>query len=70
MRILPREQWTSFANRLIWHGRRVCHAKKPDHDHCVLAPLCPSATLIVAPPKRAAVRRASPLRKKATRVRR
>jgi endonuclease III len=46
MRLVPPAQWTSFANRLIWHGRRVCHAKAPDHDHCSLAPLCPSATLV------------------------
>jgi endonuclease III len=45
MRVVPREQWTSFSNRLIWHGRRVCHARRPDHDHCVLAPICPSALL-------------------------
>jgi endonuclease III len=44
--VLPREEWTPFANRLIWHGRRVCHAKKPDHEHCLLAPICPSATLV------------------------
>ena len=42
MRLLPRERWIELANRLIWHGRRVCHAKTPDHEHCVLAPLCPS----------------------------
>ncbi len=46
MELLPREQWTPFANRLIWHGRRVCHAKKPDHENCLLAPLCPTATLV------------------------
>jgi endonuclease-3 len=39
---IPRDQWTHFANRLIWHGRRVCFAKQPDCDHCALAPLCPS----------------------------
>jgi endonuclease III len=44
--LLPRDQWISFSNRLIWHGRRVCDAKKPDHEHCILAPLCPSATLV------------------------
>ena len=45
MRLIPRDQWSIFAHRLIWHGRRVCHAKKPDCDHCGLAPLCPSAGL-------------------------
>jgi endonuclease-3 len=45
MRLLPREQWTIFAHRMIWHGRRVCMAKNPDHDNCLLAPLCPTATI-------------------------
>jgi len=45
MRLVPRDQWSIFAHRLIWHGRRVCHAKQPDCDHCTLAPLCPSAGL-------------------------
>ena len=43
MRLLPREQWTDFAHRLIWHGRRVCFAQRPDCEHCALAPECPSA---------------------------
>jgi endonuclease-3 len=43
MRELPRDQWISFADRLIWHGRRVCFARKPDCEHCALAPICPSA---------------------------
>jgi endonuclease-3 len=45
MRLVPRDQWSIFAHRLIWHGRRVCHAKKPDCENCMLAPLCPSAAL-------------------------
>src|SRR6185503_12796722 len=45
MRLVPRDQWSMFAQRLIWHGRRVCHAKKPDCEHCLLAPHCPSAGL-------------------------
>jgi endonuclease-3 len=44
MALLPQEQWTSFGNRLIWHGRRVCHAKVPDCEHCGLSPICPSST--------------------------
>jgi endonuclease-3 len=40
--LLPRSEWTAFANRMIWHGRRVCHAKRPACDQCGLAPLCPS----------------------------
>ena len=46
MRLLPRNQWARFSNRLIWHGRRVCTAKNPDHEHCILAPVCPSASLV------------------------
>jgi endonuclease-3 len=45
MRVVPRDQWSIFAQRLIWHGRRVCFAKKPDCEHCPLAPVCPSAGL-------------------------
>jgi endonuclease III len=52
MALVPREQWTSFANRLIWHGRRVCFAKNPDHDNCLLAPLCPSAGLVTLTARR------------------
>jgi endonuclease-3 len=52
MSLLPREQWTPFSNRLIWHGRRICHAKKPDHEHCLLAPICPSATIVTLPAPR------------------
>jgi len=55
MKLLPREQWTLFAHRLIWHGRRVCFAKNPDHENCLLAPICPSATLVtLGPTKKAA----------------
>lgn len=48
MQQVPRDQWSIFAHRLIWHGRRMCHAKKPDCEHCTLAPLCPSAGLFGA----------------------
>lgn len=71
MKLLPREQWTPFANRLIWHGRRICMAKNPDHDHCPLAPLCPSATLVDLPSTRPGAKRVLKLdpaaKKKATR---
>lgn len=43
--LLPRPEWVTFPNRLIWHGRRVCFAKKPACETCGLAPLCPSAEL-------------------------
>jgi endonuclease-3 len=43
--LLPRSEWVTFPNRLIWHGRRVCFARKPACESCGLAPLCPSAEL-------------------------
>jgi endonuclease-3 len=46
MQILPREQWQPFADRLIWHGRRVCFAKQPDCEHCELSPVCPSTLAV------------------------
>ncbi len=48
MEILPQDQWTDFAHRLIWHGRRVCLAKAPDCDHCSLLPHCPTGSTITS----------------------
>lgn len=45
MACLPRGEWKTFADRVIWHGRRVCFAKQPQCEQCTLAPLCPSAEL-------------------------
>jgi endonuclease-3 len=39
--LIPPAAQTAFSHRLIWHGRRVCHAKKPACADCVLARLCP-----------------------------
>ena len=39
--ILPRNQWISFSTRMILHGRRVCSARSPRCDGCVLAEVCP-----------------------------
>jgi len=43
MTIIPREDWIDFSHQLIWHGRQVCHARRPDCPHCPLNDLCPSA---------------------------
>ena len=43
MALIPRDGWISISHRLILHGRRVCHARKPDCARCTLADLCPSA---------------------------
>jgi endonuclease III len=42
-KILPEDRWRRFSDILIYHGRAVCSARKPDHDKCVIADLCPSA---------------------------
>ncbi len=40
--LFPRSEWTALSHRLIWHGRRVCHARTPACGACPLAHLCPS----------------------------
>jgi endonuclease-3 len=40
--LVPRKDWTILSHRLIWHGRRICHARRPACGACPLAPLCPS----------------------------
>jgi endonuclease-3 len=40
MQIIPRERWIQFSHQLIWHGRRVCHARKPKCIECNLESLC------------------------------
>ncbi len=40
--LLPRKDWTLASHRLIFHGRRVCHARKPACGACAVARLCPS----------------------------
>ena len=40
--LLPEERWTMACHRLIFHGRRVCHSRRPACGACVLADLCPS----------------------------
>jgi len=39
--LLPETDWTFSSHALIWHGRRVCNARKPDCDNCSLRPDCP-----------------------------
>jgi endonuclease III len=40
MQIIPREKWIQFSHQLIWHGRRVCAARKPKCAECNLEKLC------------------------------
>lgn len=41
-KLWPQERWIMSGHRLIWHGRRVCFARKPSCATCTLRPLCPS----------------------------
>ena len=40
MRAIPKEKWSKAHHYLIYHGRRVCHARRPDCAHCTLSPWC------------------------------
>jgi endonuclease-3 len=40
MKIIPQEKWIQFSHQLIWHGRRVCHARKPKCTECNMESLC------------------------------
>ena len=40
--LIPQKEWTNLSQRMIWHGRRVCHSRKPACGACALAKLCPS----------------------------
>ena len=43
MQLAPQEEWTDVSHLLIFHGRRVCSAKKPNCAECTISHLCPSA---------------------------
>lgn len=50
--LLPQEEWIDFSHRLIWHGRRVCQARKPKCEECSLAEICPKVGVKPAKVKR------------------
>jgi endonuclease III len=43
IKLVPREDWARFPHLLIWHGRRVCYARRPRCEDCVVNDLCPSS---------------------------
>jgi len=43
IRLVPREDWARLPHLLIWHGRRVCDARRPACERCVISDLCPSS---------------------------
>jgi endonuclease-3 len=52
--LFPKAEWTMLSHRLIFHGRRVCHSRKPACGACGIAPLCPSYGLGPTDPEQAA----------------
>jgi endonuclease III len=52
--LLPKKEWTIFSHRVIWHGRRVCHSRKPACGACAIARWCPSFGEGVTDPSAAA----------------
>lgn len=40
--LIPQKEWTNLSQRMIWHGRRICHSRKPACGACPLAKICPS----------------------------
>jgi endonuclease III len=40
--LIPKKEWTILSHRVIWHGRRICHSRKPACGACPIARLCPS----------------------------
>ncbi len=44
-KLLPEAKWRRFSDVLIYHGRDVCNARKPDHDQCKIFHLCPSNSI-------------------------
>jgi endonuclease III len=49
MRLVPRDDWGRFPHLLIWHGRRVCDARRPACERCVVNDLCPSSRVEAMP---------------------
>jgi endonuclease-3 len=45
MSITPKREWGNLSHLLIFHGRQICQAKKPNHEKCVLYDICPSRTI-------------------------
>jgi len=40
--LIAQKEWTNLSQRMIWHGRRICHSRKPACGACPMAKLCPS----------------------------
>jgi endonuclease III len=49
IRLVPRPDWGRFPHLLIWHGRRVCDARRPRCEGCVVSDLCPASRVPATP---------------------
>jgi endonuclease-3 len=45
LEITPKSEWENLSHLLIFHGRKICQAKKPNHKECVLYDICPSRNI-------------------------
>ena len=55
MELIPQREWTNLSQRMIWHGRRRCFARKPACGACPLSELCPSFGIGETDPIKAAL---------------
>ncbi len=53
--LIPQNEWTNLSQRMIWHGRRICHSRKPACGACPLAKVCPSFGIGEMDPVKAAL---------------
>ena len=53
--LIPQKEWTNLSQRMIWHGRRICHSRKPACGACPVAKICPSVGIGEMDPANAAL---------------
>jgi endonuclease-3 len=53
--LIPQREWTNLSQRMIWHGRRICHSRKPACGACPVAKICPSVGIGEMDPAKAAL---------------
>lgn len=56
MGIIPKDNWIHFSNALIFHGRRICHARSPKCNICILGKYCPRQGVVAVPANKGSVR--------------
>jgi endonuclease-3 len=56
MAVIPNKEWTMFSHRMIFHGRQICHARRPACEECVLNSVCPKVGVTEKLPKPAGMK--------------